>query len=95
MPIEPSMPDLKLEELKEETYCVFVAPDGYPQLMTIATDFKTCLAMTQMLAEKGVSEHPAILFKKGYQILPVKVTLVQDGTAEAAFQRGIKSVKKT
>lgn len=84
------MKDLKLVKFQDEEMYVLVAPDGNPQISTLAADFEMCLAFGQLLASKGISEHPAKLFKKGFQILRVKVTMEQMGDAESAFQAAKK-----
>lgn len=76
---------MKLDELKEEEMYVLVAPDGTPQLTTLAPNYVECLAFCQLLAGKNVCQHPAKLFKQGYEILMVKVSMSQMGDAEAAF----------
>jgi len=76
---------MKLDELKEEEIYVLVAPDGTAQLSTLAPDYAQCLGFCQFLASKNVCQHPAKLFKQGYEILMVKVSMSQMGDAEAAF----------
>lgn len=76
---------MKLDELKEEEMYVLVAPDGTPQLSSMAPDYASCLGFCQVLASKGICKHPAILFKEGFEILMVKVSMSQMGDAEAAF----------
>lgn len=76
---------IKLDELKEDEMYVLVAPDGSPQLSTLAPGYAECIAFCQLLAEKNISQHPAKLFKEGYEILMVKVSISQLGDAEAAF----------
>lgn len=76
---------MKLDELKEEEMYVLVAPDGTPQLSTLAPDYASCLGFCQLLAEKKICEHPAKSFKQGFEILMVKVSMSQLGDAEAAF----------
>lgn len=76
---------MKLDELKEEEMYVLVATDGTPQLSTLAPDYAQCLAFCQLLAHHNIAENPAKLFKQGYEILMVKVSMSQMGDAEAAF----------
>lgn len=76
---------MKLDEMHEEEFCVLVAPDGTPQVSTMAQDFPTCLAITKLLAMSGYGKHPEILLQEGFVILPIKVTIVQNGTEEDAF----------
>lgn len=76
-----------LEEMHEqEMYCL-VAPDGTPQPMIMAEDFAGCMATAKLLHKAGISESVAKLMYKGFKILPVKVTMTQNGTAEEGFQR--------
>lgn len=81
---------MKLDELRDEEMYVFVAPDGSPQIATLSLDYEMTLAFAQLLASKGISESPAKLFKKGFEILRVKVTMEQMGDAEAAFNAAKK-----
>lgn len=83
----------QIEELKNEEMYVMVAPDGSTQLTTLAPDFAMCIGFTELLASKGIGQHPAKLFEQGYQIIPVKVTILQNGTAEGGFQKAKKSFK--
>jgi hypothetical protein len=77
---------MKLEELKDEEMYVFVAPDGSPQLSTLAPDYAMCVAFCELLASKKISESPRKLFREGFEVLRVKVNMSQLGDAEAAFQ---------
>jgi len=87
------MKDVKLDELKdEEMYCL-VAPDGSAQLMSLAPEFAMCIGFTELLASAGISEPVAKLFEQGYSILPVKVTIIQNGDAESGFQKAKKKMK--
>lgn len=84
---------MKLEELKDEEMHVLVAPDGTPQLSTMAPEYAECLAFCQLLAQKKICESPAVLFRKGFEILRVKVNMSQMGDAEAAFNAAKKKFK--
>jgi hypothetical protein len=76
-----------LEEMHEqEMYCL-VAPDGTPQPMMLAEDFACCMATAKLLHKAGIAESIAKLMYKGFKIVPVKVTITQNGTAEEGFQR--------
>ena len=64
----------------EEMY-VMVAPDGSPQFATLAPDFAMCIAMIKLLHRKGISKSYHEMVVAGeYKILPVKVSLVANGT---------------
>lgn len=84
---------MKFEELKDEEMYVLVAPDGTPQLSTMAPEYAMCVAFCQLLAEKKICEHPAKMFKQGYEILRVKVNMSQMGDAESAFQAAKKKFR--
>lgn len=73
------MPDFKMTEIKEEEFVVLCAPDGSPQFQTLAPDFVVCISMMQVMAEAGIGQHPVELFKKGFRILPVKLSAIQNG----------------
>jgi len=77
---------MKIEELKnEEMYCLFT-PDGSAQLTTLAPDFPMCVAMIRMLHKAGMGESFHELLKvKGFMIMPVKVTIVQNGDENKPF----------
>ena len=78
---------MKIDELKNEEMYVLVAPDGTPQLMTLAPDYAMCVGVSQMLAKYGISKPIGEMFKMGYEVMPVKVTIQQNGDAETAFQK--------
>lgn len=78
---------VKLDELQnEEMYCL-VAPDGSVQIMTLAPDFAICIGMAELMASKGLCKPVSEMFSKGYSILPVKVTIVQNGSEEDGFKK--------
>lgn len=76
-----------LEEVKEQEMCVLVAPDGSWQGMTLAPDFETCVGVMKLLHSKGLSKSfHELCVVKGFQILPVVVSIKQMGDEEAGFQ---------
>lgn len=79
--------DVKLEPVVDEEMFCFVAPDGFAQMGTLAPDFATCIAMVEFMASVGMSKPAGQLFLEGFTILPVLVTLKQNGTAEQGFAR--------
>ena len=81
-----NMAEIKLEEMKDEQMYCLVAPDGSPQVMSLADDYIMCMTIISILEQKGVIKPFAELSRIGYQILPVKLSLIQTGTAEDAFQ---------
>jgi hypothetical protein len=81
------MKKVVLEELQNEQMYCLVAPDGSAQLTTLSPDFHTCVAMIKLLHSKGLGQSFHSLCNiNGYEVLPVKVTMVQNGTAEDGFQ---------
>lgn len=69
---------MKIEEVKNESmYCLF-APDGTWQGMTLAPDLPTCMAVIKMLHKSKMGKSLHELKLKGYEILPIKITIVQD-----------------
>ena len=78
---------MKVDELKNEEMYVLVAPDGSIQLTTLAPDYAMCIAMGELLASKGISQSVASMFEQGYEVMPVKVSILQNGDAETAFQK--------
>lgn len=78
---------MKIEEVKnEEMYCLF-APDGSWQSMTLSPDFATCVAVLTMLYKYKLSEPLPKLLKQGFKIMPIKVTFVQNGDENKAFNK--------
>ena len=80
------------EFINEEMY-VLVAPDGIWQAMTLAPDFASCVAQIKMLHKAKLAEsfHELVMVK-GFEILPVKVTIMQNGTAEEGFQKAKQNI---
>ena len=76
-----------IEEMHEEEMYCLIAPDGTPQLMTLAPDFPLCFAVIKFLEEATMGQSPKKLFNQGYKIFPVKVTVTQNGDEETAFQK--------
>lgn len=82
-----------LQEIKDEEFYVLASPDGTPQLFSIAPDLETCIAMCEMLAKSGMSQSLAKLFEEGFEILPIKLGIVANGTAEEGFQKAKQKLK--
>jgi hypothetical protein len=83
--------EVKLDEIIDEQFYCLVAPDGTAQLMTLAPDFQTCVAMIRVMHSKGFGMSFHELCKiKGFQVLPVKVSIFQNGSAEEGFQEAKK-----
>lgn len=77
----------KFETINSEEMCVWVAPDGTPQPALIGEDMAMCLSLAEMFSKSGLVKSPSQMFSEGWQILPVKVTIEQNGTEEDAFQK--------
>lgn len=77
-----------MEEIHNESMYVMVAPDGNAQLTTLAPDFAMSLAMINVMADIGYSKPWVVLTTQGYKVLPVRVTITQDGDENKAFQKG-------
>lgn len=84
-----------MEELKEEKMYCLVAPDGSTQLSTLAPDYPMCLAMIRMLHQAGIGQNSEKLLNAGFKILPVKVTITQDGDENEAFNRAKDELEET
>lgn len=86
---------MQIEEMQNEEMYVLVAPDGSCQLSTLAPDFPMCIAMVKLLHQKGISKsyHEMVVMGE-YEIMPVKVTIVANGTAEEGFQKAKRDMKK-
>jgi hypothetical protein len=84
---------MPFEEVIEEQMHVLVAPDGTWQAMTLAPDFQTCVAQMKILHKAKMCESFHELVKvRGFEIIPVKVTMKQNGSAEEGFQRAKQSL---
>lgn len=82
-----------LDEMHEEEMYCLVAPDGTPQPMMMGEDFADVIGMAELLHSHGISESISNLMSKGYKILPVKVTITQNGTEEEGFQTSKSKLK--
>ncbi len=79
---------MNLLEFHDEEMYVLVSPDGNWQAMTLAPDFATCVAQMRMLHKAKMCESFHELVKvRGFEILPVKVTVKENGTAEEGFKK--------
>lgn len=81
------MNKIKFENVISEEMYVLVAADGSWQGMTLSPDWATCMAVIKLLHKKGLSRSYSELSLKGFQVLPVRVSMIADGTAEEGFQR--------
>lgn len=79
---------MQIQELhNQEMYALF-APDGSFQGMSLAPDFPTCCAMIKMMHKAGLGKSfHELMFLKGFKILPVKVSMVQNGDENKPFQK--------
>lgn len=78
---------MEFKEIKDEEFYVLVSDDGNPQLFSIAPDFETCIGMVGMLAKVGICRPLDILFEEGYEIIPIKLSIISNGTAEEGFNK--------
>jgi hypothetical protein len=85
---------MKVDELKNEEMYVLVAPDGSIQLTTLAPDYAMCIGMAQLLAKSGIGQPVGEMFEQGFEVMPVKVTILQNGDAESAFQKAKRKINK-
>jgi len=83
-----------LEELREAEMYVFVSPDGVPQLSTLAPEFAFCVGFAELLADAGIATRPDRMIEQGYKVLPVKVTIVANGTQEEGYARAREQLLK-
>ncbi len=84
---------MELQEFIDEEMYALVAPDGSWQAMTLAPDFATCVAQIKMLHKCKMAESFHELVKvRGFEILPVKITMKQNGTAEEGFQKAKQKI---
>lgn len=78
---------MKIEEFENtEMYCLF-APDGSWQGMTLAPDFPTCVATIRMLHKHKMGQSFFELTQKGFKVMPIKVTIVQNGDENKPFAK--------
>lgn len=78
---------MQIQELNNEEMYALFAPDGSWQAMSLAPDFPTCVAMVKMLHKSGLSKSFHEMTINGFKVMPVKVTIVQNGTEEEGFQK--------
>lgn len=78
---------MKMENVISEEMYVLVAPDGTWQPTTLAHDFPTCVAQIKLMHKAGISKSYHELSIKGFQVLPVRVTAIQDRTQQEWLQR--------
>ncbi len=76
----------KMENMVDEEMYVLVAPDGTPQLMTLAQDFPTCVGVIKLMHQNKISDSMSKLLFKGFKILPVKVSIIQNGDENTPFK---------
>lgn len=79
---------MQIEEINNEQWVALFAPDGSFQAGTLTPDFATCLGQINLMHLNKMGQSYNRLSIKGFKILPVRLTMIQDGTAEDAFQRG-------
>lgn len=72
-----------IEPIVDEKFCVWVAPDGTPQLSTLAADAVMCVAFTNLLHSQGIGLSPHEMKLKGFSMERVRLTIVPDKNPEA------------
>lgn len=82
---------MKIQELQEKEMYVLVSPDGVVQLLTLAPEFSFCVALIRMLAEYKIMRPLTELFEEGCTIMPIKVTILQNGNENKPFVKSKKS----
>lgn len=78
---------MKKQLFKDEEMVCFIAPDGTPQLTLSGSDMAECLGYHQMMAQTGLTMPLDALYKEGFKLAVVKVTVIQTGDDELAFQK--------
>lgn len=84
---------MKIEEIKNEDWYALFAPDGSIQGLTLAPDMATCVASIRMLHKARMSKSFFELTRDGFEVMPVKLTILENGTAEEGFQRAKQLMK--
>jgi hypothetical protein len=73
--------------VQDEQFYALFATDGSFQSMTLSPDFPTCVSLIKLLHKKGMSHSlHELLNVRRYKILPVKVTIVQNGDENKPFK---------
>ncbi|KKN74629.1 hypothetical protein LCGC14_0388310 [marine sediment metagenome] len=67
---------MEIEQIVNEDFYVWVAPDGNMQLTLLAPDETTCEAVAKLFHKSGIGQSPHQMRLKGYDIKKVKVTIV-------------------
>jgi len=68
----------KIEEIIDEEFYVWVAPDGNMQLSLLAPDYIMCEAIAKVFHKGGMGQSPHQMKLQGYTIQKVKITIVAD-----------------
>jgi len=66
---------MNIEEIVEEEFYVWIAPDGAVQFATLAEDEPACWAIAKLLAKQGIGHSPHAMRQKGFSIEKVEVTI--------------------
>jgi hypothetical protein len=70
---------MKIEEIYNADWYALFAPDGSFQALTLCPDFATCVATIRLLHKAKLSKSIHELGLKGYKVLPIKLTVTQNG----------------
>lgn len=78
---------MEIEELQESEMYVLCAPDGSIQLTTLAPDFPSCVGFIKLLHKSGMGKSFHALMLEGFKVMPVKITIKQNGDKNTAFKK--------
>ncbi|CCH01926.1 hypothetical protein FAES_3920 [Fibrella aestuarina BUZ 2] len=74
-----------LTPIDNERMYLVVNPDGTAEPSTLTTDYQSTMALLSLYDQHGIGKPVAETFEDGAQILPVRVTIQPDGTADDAL----------
>lgn len=86
---------MKMQEINNEEMFCLVAPDGTAQLSTICPDYAGCVGWVNFLSLVGMSKGLDEMINEGFQILPVKLSIIQNGTEKDAFEKGKAAIQNS
>ncbi len=70
---------MQIQEIQDQEMVSLYSPDGNIINMTLAPNFITCVVVINMLSKFGMGRSYNDLIKEGYCIIPIKVTIKQNG----------------
>lgn len=86
------MNQMKIQEFKDEPMYALFANDGSWQGMTLAPDAASCIVLIKMLHKAKTSKSFHELSLSGFKVMPIKVTIVQNGDENKPFGKNGKVV---